>query len=53
MPAASSTRPSRVRAKKGKTGKAQMGIAFIRRLYVVENQLKDIDPEERTREHRR
>jgi transposase len=39
--------------KKGKTGKAQMGIAFIQRLYLVEKQLKDTDPEERTRERRR
>jgi transposase len=39
--------------KKGKTGKAQMAIAFIQRLYLVEKSLKDADRQERARERRR
>ena len=39
--------------KRGKTGKAQMGLAFIGRLYLVEKSLKDADPQERARERRR
>jgi transposase len=35
-----------------KTGKAQMGLAFIQRLYAVERTLKDADPETRERERR-
>jgi len=31
--------------KKGKIGKAQMGLAFIQHLYVVEKSLKDVQPE--------
>lgn len=41
------------RGKQGKTGKAQMGLAFIQRLYRVEKPLNDADPEERARERRR
>jgi len=35
--------------KKGKTGKAQMAITFIQRLYLVENSRKDADPQKRAR----
>ncbi len=38
--------------KKAKSGKAQMGLAFIQKLYVVEKHLKDLAPEERASERR-
>jgi transposase len=40
----------KAQGKKGRSGKAQMGLAFIQKLYVVEKQLKDVEPEERARE---
>ena len=43
----------KARGKKGKSGKAQMGLAFIQRLYAVERQLQDVDPEQRARERHR
>jgi transposase len=39
--------------KKAKSGKAQMGLAFIQKLYAVQKRLKDLTPEERARERRR
>ena len=43
----------KAQGKNAKTGKAQLGLAFIQRLYAVEKQLKDADPEERLRERHR
>jgi len=43
----------KAQGKHAKTGKAHLGLAFIQRLYVVEKQLKDTDPEERARERHR
>lgn len=43
----------KAQGKSTKTGKAQMGLAFIQRLDVVEKQLKDTDPEERARARHR
>jgi transposase len=40
----------KAQGKKAKSGKAQMGLAFIQRLYAVEKRLKDVTPEERARE---
>jgi len=35
--------------KKGKTGKAQQGLAFIQRLYAIEKRIKDKEPAEKQR----
>jgi len=37
----------KAQGKKARSGKAQMGLAFIQRLYAVEKSLKDLTPEER------
>jgi len=43
----------KAQGKSTKTGKAHMGLAFIQRLYRVETQLRDRDPETRARERQR
>jgi len=40
----------KAQGKRAKGGKAQMGLALIQRLYAVDKRLKDVTPEERTRE---
>jgi hypothetical protein len=43
----------KAQGKPTKTGKAHMGLAFIQRLYRVETQLREVDPETRARERQR
>jgi hypothetical protein len=40
----------KAQGQKAKSGKAQMGLAFVQRLYAVEKRLKDVTPQERARE---
>ena len=43
----------KAQGKNAKTGKAQLGLAFIQKLYAVEKRLHDVDPEERLGERHR